>query len=406
MFGVEYENIIFVNNFRKVIFVNYRRKKLLQLFVILFTMILLSGCNGKKIESDENIVIKIGVILDFSNEKASESEQMFKVMQLAADEINDNGGVLKEHYQVELIKKDDKGEALNAAAAYYQLQEEGALAVIGSNTPECMKQLMDISNQVNISIITPTVSDDFVVKAADFAFQSCISDKYITQAMISYLCEEIGEKKVAVIYNPLDSDEIVLYEDFITSALSKNMEIAYAAEYDAALDESIIEVFKAIEKSGTRYVYVPAGKENYTKIILNAAKEAGYSGSFLGMLKQIEENDTCGYDIIVPVNMSADSEKKDTLAFIDKVKTRFDIVQDIKNTDKLRTSYDAVYMIIDAIEKGYLPTSAMVALKLPFLEGNLLTGYYEIGAYGNVKKAVDIICVKDSDSKYITTVFE
>ena len=74
--------------------------------------------------------------------------------------------------------------------------------------------------------------------------------------------------------------------------------------------------------------------------------------------------------------------------------------------DGVRPAYDAVYMLRDAIEAGYLATPASIALKLPFLEGETALGLYIVGAYGDIQKSVDFIRIKDGEAAYCGTVFE
>ena len=133
--------------------------------------------------------------------------------------------------------------------------------------------------------------------------------------------------------------------------------------------------------------------------ILSAAKQCGYSGSFLGLPEWYGcDSDTHGYDVYIAMNMAADRDTDMVGAFIKK----FGAVV----SDGVRPAYDSVYFIRDAIEKGYLATAASIALKLPFLEGSTPLGDYVIGAYGNIEKTVDIIRMTGGQKKYVTTLFE
>lgn len=370
------------------------------LIILLMVLCLcLTACRKQEKSTEEPFVVKIGVLLDFSGEKSEQSEQTYKAAQLAADEINAAGGVLTDGYSIELIRKDDMGDYMNSVAGYYQLVQEGVCAVIGTNNAQGMKELVSASNSANVPIITPSVTDNFVVDASNFSFQSCFSDKYMTKALAGYAVEELGIENVALLYAASDERNIILYENFAASAISEGLGIAYAAEL-AELKETVLEeAFARIVQSDADAVFFPANAEDMETLILKAAKESGYKGVFLGLPEYAEiKEDTCGYEIYVPCNMAADNDDLQISSFVD----RFGDI----NCDSVRPAYDAVYMIRDAIEAGYLATPASIALKLPFLEGETILGNYAIGAYGDVQKSVDFIRIKDGSENYCGSIFE
>ena len=91
-----------------------RKLRKICLFLMLISVCaMLAGCRKKNNPTDEPFVVKIGVLLDFTGDKASESERMYDACELAVDEINEAGGVLAEKLEVVLIKKDDGGAYMN-----------------------------------------------------------------------------------------------------------------------------------------------------------------------------------------------------------------------------------------------------------------------------------------------------
>ncbi len=372
--------------------------------VMLITLLMvlcmcLTACRKEEESTEEPFVVKIGVLLDFSGERAEQSEQIYKATQLAVDEINAAGGVLTDGYSIELIRKDDMGDYMNSVAGYYQLAQEGVCAVIGTNNAQGMKELVSAGNSANVPIITPVITDDFVVDASNFSFQSCFSDKYMTKALAGYAVEELGIENVALLYEASDEKNIILYENFAASALSQGLGIAYAAELNGLSETVLEEAFARIVQSDADAVFFPATTEDMETLIFKAAKKSGYKGVFLGLPEYAEiKEDTCGYEIYVPCNMAADNDDPQISTFVNRL-------EDV-SCDGIRPAYDAVYMIRDAIEAGYLATPASIALKLPFLEGETLLGNYSIGAYGDVQKSVDFIRIKNGSANYCGSIFE
>lgn len=370
--------------------------KLICLFMVF--CIALTACH-KKEGTEEPFVVKIGVLLDFTGERETQSEQIYKAVRMAVDEINSAGGVLAEGYGIELICKDDMGDYMNSVAGYYQLVEEGVCAVIGTNNSEGMKQLVTASSNANVPIITPAITDSFVVEAANFTFQSCLSDKYMTKALANYTVAELGIENTALLYEASNARNISLYENFAAAALSEGLGIAYAAELNELSEAALDEAFSRIVTSGAESVFFPAASEEMETMILKAARKSGYKGVFLGIPEYaLLTEDTSSYEIYVPCNMASDNDDPQIRSFVDKIGE--------VSFDGVRPAYDAVYMIRDAIEAGYLAAPASIALKLPFLEGETELGFYVVGAYGDTQKSVDFIRIKDADVTYCGTVFE
>ena len=370
------------------------------LFLMLISLCgLFTGCKNKDDNAvDESLTVKIGVLLDFTGDKAEESEEMYKAVQLAVDEINEAGGVLTEKLKLELVKKDDGGNYMNSVAGYYQLVDEGVCAVIGTNNSQGMEELIKASSMSNVPIITPSVSDDFVVNASNFVYQSCVSDKYMTEALAYFAQTELGKPRTAMIYSAQSEREQVLYEDFAAEILKRKIDPACVKELEAYDEDSIKAAVGAVIDAGAEAVFAATGSQEL-ELIINEAYRQGYTGVFLGMPECADGlTVTHGYNVYVPCNMALDRESTYVTEFVDKLG---------KITgDGVRPAYDAVYFIRDAIEKGYLSTSASIALKLPFLAGSTMLGEYVIGAYGDVEKTVDILLVTDDKKSYAGTVFE
>lgn len=209
---------------------------------------------------------------------------------------------------------------MNSVAGYYQLAQEGACAVIGTNNSKGMEELVKASASANVPVITPSVTDDSIVAAADFIYQSCFSDKYMTEAMASFLESGLAASNdnlsVALVCPAENERCTALYEDMAAAISSRNISTVYAHELSDYTDEKLIELFDGIVSSQAGYVFIPAGVDDIEKI-LSAAKQCGYSGSFLGLPEWYGyDSDTHGYDVYIAMNMAADRDTDMVGAFI------------------------------------------------------------------------------------------
>ncbi|MBN2427751.1 MAG: branched-chain amino acid ABC transporter substrate-binding protein [Deltaproteobacteria bacterium] len=74
--------------------------------------------------------IKIGLMAPLTGSWASEGEEMKNIVNLLADEINANGGLLGQ--QIEVIAEDDGGDPRTASLAAQRLATQEVIAVIGT----------------------------------------------------------------------------------------------------------------------------------------------------------------------------------------------------------------------------------------------------------------------------------
>lgn len=388
-------------------------KKIYILIVALVLCIMLGACQNEKEQVPDQGNIKLGVLLDFSGANKADSDALFAAMQMAVDEIN-TVGVLEDKKKIELVKKDDAGDCMQSVAGYYQLVQEGVCAVIGTNNAIGMEHLISASANSNVPVITPVVSNDTIVDASNFCFQSGYADAYLAKAYVSFACSFLKADKVATIFSK-DKTEfsnlpnnhkdrfLSLYEDFSEAVLNSELELSYAEELKEVEYNAVLKAFDKIIDNQTDMVFVAVSPDDMENIVLPAARSKGYTGAFFGTMEMININDTSDYDIYVPVGLAKDNPKEYVQTFIDNLSkyiTSADITTDV------RAAYEAVYILRDAMEAGYLATSTSIALKLPFLEGSLLLGEYEMGAYGNLSKSLDFVLKNNLSVTYMTTIFE
>lgn len=114
------------------------KRKSIITFLVLSSMLFLSACGGKtstststSAVSDKSGPIKIGVVTSLSGPYAVIGEGAVQGMQFAADEINQNGGVLGR--KIEVLKEDDEGKPdIGLRKAEKIVTKDGAHFIIGS----------------------------------------------------------------------------------------------------------------------------------------------------------------------------------------------------------------------------------------------------------------------------------
>ncbi|MGO3202046.1 MAG: ABC transporter substrate-binding protein, partial [Ruoffia tabacinasalis] len=89
-----------------------------------------SSSNLLALAQEENETVKIGANMETSGYSASYGQAMYEALQLAVEEVNNEGGLL-DGLEVEIIHYDNKSDKTETASVATRLVEEGAVALIG-----------------------------------------------------------------------------------------------------------------------------------------------------------------------------------------------------------------------------------------------------------------------------------
>lgn len=161
-------------------------KKLLLLLLLL--LLIMPGC--KKTEEAETV--QIGVLIPLSGGLEGYGGCMKIALEVAADEINDAGGVLGK--DIEFIYKDTGTDPDQGKAAAQELVDEGVSVIIGAASSSVTIKVSEVTipNSV-LQIAPPSTSPDITGLADnDFVFRTSPSDLFQGKVMAKYLKEEYG----------------------------------------------------------------------------------------------------------------------------------------------------------------------------------------------------------------------
>lgn len=119
-----------------------------KLFIVL--VLLLVGCQKED--------IKIGYVNTLSGPFASIGIETMRGVEIAVDEINENGGV--NGHKIDLIIKDDMADPEVALLVDQELLDEGVVAIIGHGLSKVADAVIPFANDNDILMISPTISTD------------------------------------------------------------------------------------------------------------------------------------------------------------------------------------------------------------------------------------------------------
>ncbi len=143
--------------------------------------------------------IKIGLMCPLTGSWASEGQDMKQIVELLADEVNANGGLLGKN--VEIITEDDAGDPRTAALAAQRLATRDIVAVIGtygSSITEASQNIYD--EEEIIQIANGSTAIRLSEKGLKYFFRSCPRDDEQGNVAMKTLMN-MGFKKIAILHD-------------------------------------------------------------------------------------------------------------------------------------------------------------------------------------------------------------
>ncbi len=295
---------------------------------------------------------KIGGIGPTSGAAAVYGQAVANSMQIAADEINEAGGI--NGYEVEISFQDDEHDAEKAVNAYNTLKDWGVHVLEATVTSTPCVAVAAESAADNIFQITPSGSSPNCIVNPN-AFAVCFSDPSQGNLSAQYIGEHGTAEKVAIIYNSQDVYSSGIRETFIKEAENQPFEIVSDEAFtdDSKTDFSV--QLQQAKDNGADLVFLPI---YYTEASLILTQAAGmeYDPIFFGVdgmdgILDVEGFDTTlaeGLMLLTPFVATAEDEL--TASFVAKYQELYGQIPNQFGAD----AYDGLYIIKQVIEEADL----------------------------------------------------
>ena len=317
----------------------------------------LAGCGGNSTQSgsetsgtEENTAtgtaFKIGGTAPLTGDAAIYGNAVARGAQIAADEINAEGGI-----QIELKFEDDENNTEKAVNAYNNLKDWGMQLSLGSVTSKPCEAISTDINTDRIFALTPSASSVATTEGKDNVFQMCFADPNQGTASADYFSEQKLGSKIAIIWKNDDVYSTGIHDKFVAEAQAKGLEIVSETTFtDASATDFSVQLNDAKSK-GADLIFLPM---YYTpaSLILTQANSMGYAPKFFGVdgmdgILTVENFDTSlaeGVMLLTPFNADATDDK--TVAFVEKYKEEYGEVPNQFAAD----AYDCIYAYAQALE--------------------------------------------------------
>lgn len=195
------------------------KKTLVILLAVLMMTATLSGCvAGTKKASD---TIDIGYLVHITGDSALWGQAERDGAQIAADEINEAGGILGK--QLNLTFYDGRGTSADSVNAVKKgIEQDGVIAMLGSNMSGPTIAVADICAQNQVPQIASFATNTMVTQTEDgkvrpWSFRLCFTDPYQGRIIANYAVKTLGITNACILYD-VTSD----YSSGICAAIEEN----------------------------------------------------------------------------------------------------------------------------------------------------------------------------------------
>lgn len=351
-------------------------------------------------------VIKIGHVAPLTGGIAHLGKDNENGARLAIEEINAAGGIKvgDKTYKLDIVPEDDKADPKEGTIAAQKIVDSGAIAVVGHLNSGTSIPASKIYSDASMTQISPSATNPkYTEQGFKTTFRVVANDNQQGAVLANFAATEMKAKTVAIIDDRTAYGQ-GLADVFERVAKEKGLKVT-AREFtnDKATDfNAILTKVRATKPDVVMY----GGMDATAGPMAKQMKQLGIKARLLA------GDGVCSPEFIKLAGDAADllscsmaGEAVEKLAkgeeFKAKYKQRFNADVQVYSP----YSYDAVYIIADAIKRAGKADRAAVTAAMPATNYTGLTGQIAFDEKGDIKGgAISMFTVKDGKLNYVSTV--
>lgn len=352
----------------------------------------------------------IGANLELSGAVATYGSSIAEGIDLAVEEINENGGI--NGMQIKVTKFDNKSDAAEATNGIIKLVNQDKVdAIIGAATSGNTVAQVEIANDTETILLSPsgtapnvTVNEDGSLN--EYVFRTSYIDPFQGTIAANFALEELGVK-TAAIYADNASD----YAKGLAAAFKETFEAAggeiVAEEAYVAKDTDFRSTLTRINSADPEFVFIPGYYEE-VGLIVQQARDIGIDVPLMGAdgwdsptLIELAGAEALNNTFITN-HYSSDDPDETIQNFVTKFSEKFD---GASPNAFHALGYDSVYLLKDAIERAGSTDSAAIKEALEATENiSLVSGNVTIDENHNPLKSATILEYVDGEQVFNTKI--
>jgi len=241
--------------------------------VILFSLMLAHffACAKMSDTFKKGDTIKLGFIAPMSGDSASYGKLTSQAIQMAVDEVNEQGGI--NGFKVQLIIEDDAANTeTGLAAANKLIKTDNVLCIVGAIFSSVSLVVAPLAEEAKVVMISPASTHKDLPEKGRFIFRVIISDAMQAIVFAKYLATIENVKTVGILYvNNAYSKGLAM--DFWEEFEKEEGQVVATESADEGTKDFKPQLRKIMEKK-PEILYLP----NYVSdiaLIIKQAKEVG-----------------------------------------------------------------------------------------------------------------------------------
>jgi branched-chain amino acid transport system substrate-binding protein len=322
------------------------------LLILFPALLLLVSCNRNQPGATrDRSTIKIGYYGDLSGPTFNFGESAKNGVLMAAEEINQAGGI--NGRRIDVVIEDDQGSAEMAAARSSKLIDvDKVIAVIAGGTSGNSRAAAPKAQVAKIPLISPSATDPAVTQIGDYIFRACFIDAFQGEVMAKFAVNTLKAKKAAILLDfnsPYSRGLSDFFELSFTrrggQIVSKQLYTLNDGDYRGQLD--------SIRLAAPDVIYIP-GYYGNVAIIAKQARQMGITRVLLGGDGwDAPELWELGGDALngsyISNHYSADDPSPTIQTFVREYKLRYG---NLAPDAHAALAYDATRVLTDAIQRA------------------------------------------------------
>ena len=352
--------------------------------------------------ADDAETFKIGVIGPMTGDNAQYGLGVYHAAQVAAEEINANGGF--NGYNVEILDAgDDQADPEKAVNAYNDLLDKGMQMLCGTVTSgACIAVGAEAAEST--FLFTPSATAVDSITAGDNEFRMCFTDPMQGTKSAEYISENGLATKVATLYDSMADYNSGVHDAFVAACADYGLEVVADEAYTTDNNTDFSVQLGKIKDSGAELLFLP-NYYNDNALILQQAHDLGLDMKIFGVdgmdgILNVENFDTSlaeGVMLLTPFSATSDDEKSQSF-----VKAYGDANNGETPNQFAADAYDVLYaMQAAANDAGITPDmsnediSAAMSASMLNISIDGLTGEAKWTEDGECDKAPKAYVIKD-----------
>ena len=327
------------------------RKALLPAAIVLLALAFSCTRQSEEPGAPDRSLIKIGYFGDLSGPTFNFGKSAYNGVLMAADEINQSGGI--NGRRIDVVIEDDKGSPEEAARLTAKLiDQDKVVAIIAGGTSGNSRAAAPKAQSSHVPLITPSSTDPAVTQTGDYIFRACFVDSFQGEVMASFAVNTLKAQKAAILFDFNSPYGRGLTEYFRLSFAKLGGRIVSELSYTQG-DADFKGQLSTIRSAEPDVIYIP-GYYGDVALIAKQARMIGLTQPLLGgdgwdapELWQLGGDALNGS--YISTHYSIDDPSPTIQSFVELYKQRY---QNLLPDAHAALAYDATRLLFDAIARA------------------------------------------------------